>query len=65
MDSDEERMRPDDDEGAGGGGRRGMRAAAGRERSAVAFNSHRVAEWRREAVRQHHLLLAAPTWPTC
>ena len=49
-DSDAERMAEDDDVGAGGGGgRRGMKGAAGRERSAVAFNSHRVAEWRREA----------------
>jgi hypothetical protein len=56
-------MRGDDDEGTGGGGRRGMRAAAGRVRSAVAFNSHRVAEWRREAAALRVYLNSASEEP--
>jgi pentatricopeptide repeat protein len=51
--SGDEDAEPSD--GGGAGGRRGWRAEATRQRSAVAFNSHRIAEWRREvdALRKH------------
>jgi pentatricopeptide repeat protein len=53
----------DDSGGGGSGGRRGWRAGATRERSAEAFNSHRVAEWRREAAALRAYLQYATAQP--
>ena len=49
--------------GGGTGGRRGWRVEPTRQRSAVAFNSHRIAEWRREAMALRKYLQHAADQP--
>ena len=62
-DADAESEGGSEDEQDGGGGRRGWRADATRERSAEAFRSHRVSEWRREAAALRGYLQSAAAVP--
>ena len=49
--------------GGGTGGRRGWRVEPTRQRSAVAFNSHRISEWRREVTALRKYLQYAADQP--